>query len=72
MQGRPQAADVVAILVLAVLVGLVGTGLGVAAAHVRSSGVHEHGPLRMILPNQPTSTYTPSLQRDRARLRPGR
>jgi hypothetical protein len=72
MQGRPHAADVVAILVLAVFIGLVGTGLGVAAAHVRSSGARAHGPLRMILPNTPPSSDVPSLQRDRVRLRPGR
>jgi len=72
MQGRPHAADVVAILVLAVLVGLVGTGLGVAAASVRSTGANERGPLRMILSNIPSSSDAPSLQRDRVRLRPGR
>ncbi len=65
----------VAILVLAILVSVLGTGrLGVAAAHVRSSGSQQHGPLRLIL--RPSDHRNggdfQSLQRDRARLRPGR
>lgn len=74
MRWRPHAADLAAIAILAVLVGVLGTGLGVAAAHVRSPGSQEHGPLRMILrPNDyRPSNDAPSLQRDRVRLRPGR
>lgn len=71
MRRRPQPADIAALLVLAVLVGLVGTGLGVAAAHVRASGSQQHGPLRIILrPSGHAVNETPSLQRDRVRLRP--
>ena len=71
MRRRPQPADIAALLVLAVLVGLVGTGLGVAAAHVRSSGSEQHGPLRIILrPSGHSVNETPSLQRDRVRLHP--
>ena len=47
--GGYTGADVVAIVILAVLVGVLGSGLGVAAAHIRSSGSTQHGPLRMIL-----------------------
>ena len=64
---RLQAADVMAILILAVFVGVFGTGLGVAAAHVRSTSSPKQAPLRLIL--RP-STDTPSLQRDRVRFHP--
>ena len=52
MRRRPHLADVVAFLILAVLVGVLGSGLGVAAAHIRSSGSGDHGPLRVILPER--------------------
>ena len=60
-----------AFLILAVLVGVLGSGLGVAAAHIRSSGSSDHGPLRLILRegNGPAANDVPSLQRDRIRLR---
>ena len=64
---RLQAADVMAILILAVFVGVFGTGLGVAAAHVRSTSSPKRAPLRIIL--RP-STETPSLQRDRVHFHP--
>jgi hypothetical protein len=68
---RLHRADVLAFLILAVLVGVLGSGLGVAAAHIRSSGT-ERGPLRLILQkgSQPGPNDVPSLQRDRIRLRP--
>jgi hypothetical protein len=73
MRTRPQSSDLLAIAILAILVGVVGTGLGVAATHVRSSGSNQHGPLRMILrPSHGPMVENPSLQRDRVRLRPGR
>jgi hypothetical protein len=62
---RLHAADLVAILVLAVLVGGLGTGLGVAAARVRGSEGPRQGPLRAILHGGPEA---PSIQRDRIRL----
>jgi hypothetical protein len=65
MRSRLQAADVAAILILMVFVGVLGTGLGVAAAHVRASSPPERGPLRIIL--RP-SNDVPSIQRDRVRL----
>ena len=60
-----------AFLILLVLVGVLGSGLGVAAAHIRSSGSSDHGPLRLILQqgNGPAASDVPSLQRDRIRLR---
>jgi len=62
---------VAAFLILLVLVGVLGSGLGVAAAHIRSSGSSDHGPLRLILQqgNGPAASDVPSLQRDRIRLR---
>jgi hypothetical protein len=74
MRRRLQAADAVAIVILAILVGGLGSGLGVAAAHIRSSGSTQHGPLRIILRpgDKHQSNDVPSLQRDRVRLRPGR
>jgi hypothetical protein len=74
MRRRLQAADVVAIVILAMLVGALGSGLGVAAAHIRSSGSTQHGPLRIILPrgDKVPSNDVNSLQRDRVRLRRGR
>jgi hypothetical protein len=62
---RLQAADLIAILVLAVLVGGLGTGLGIAAARVRGSGGPHQAPLRVILRG---GQDTPSIQRDRVRL----
>jgi hypothetical protein len=69
MRRRLQVADVVAILILAVFVGVLGTGLGVAAARVRSTSPPERGPLRLIL--RPANDV-PSIQRDRVRLHRGR
>lgn len=64
---RPvQRADVVAGVVLACFVGAAGTGLGLAAAHVREGGGSQSGPLRMILRG---GNDVPSIQRDRIRLR---
>jgi hypothetical protein len=62
-------ADLVAFAILAILVSVVGTGIGVAAAHVRQSGggSSRPGPLRVMFPN---ANEVPSLQRDRAHLRP--
>jgi hypothetical protein len=62
---------VAAFLILLVLVGVLGSGLGVAAAHIRLSGSSDHGPLRLILQqgNGPAASDVPSLQRDRIRLR---
>ena len=65
---RPQPADLVAMLVLAILVGLVGTGLGVAAAHVRLLGVAAARPAEDDpAPRRHAANETPSLQRDRVR-----
>jgi hypothetical protein len=69
MLRRLQAADVVAILILVVFVGVFGTGLGVAAAHVRSTSSPKRAPLRIIL--RP-SADVPSLQRDRVHFHPPR
>ena len=66
MRLRAQAADFVAILVLAVLVVGLGSGLGVAAARVRGSDGPRQGPLRVILRGGPEQ---PSIQRDRVRLK---
>jgi len=66
MLRRLQAADVAAILILGIFVGLFGTGLGVAAAHVRSTSSPKHAPLRLIL--RP-DTEAPSIQRDRVHFR---
>lgn len=65
MLRRLQAADVAAILILGVFVGIFGTGLGVAAAHVRTTSSPKDAPLRIIL--RPTAE-TPSIQRDRLRF----
>ena len=62
-----QRADVVAFAILGLLVSAVGTGIGVAAAHVRDGGGARPAPLRAILPG---SSDVPSLQRDRVRLTP--
>jgi len=53
--------------VLACFIGSAGTGLGVAAAHVREGGRNQSGPLRIILRG---GNDIPSIQRDRIRLRP--
>jgi hypothetical protein len=66
MWRRLQAADVAAILILGVFVGVFGTGLGVAAAHVRSTSSPKHAPLRIIL--RPDAEI-PSIQRDRVHFR---
>ena len=55
-------ADLVALVILGIFVGVFGTGLGVAAAHVRSTSSPERAPLRGIL--RP-GVEVPSLQRDR-------
>jgi H+/Cl- antiporter ClcA len=65
MRRRLHVADLVALLILGVFVGVFGTGLGVAAAHVRSTSSPERTPLRAIL--RP-GAETPSLQRDRVRF----
>ena len=66
MLRRTQAADVAAILILTVFVALVGTGLGLAAAHMRAASSSQRAPLRVIL--RPTGADTPSIQRDRVRF----
>jgi hypothetical protein len=66
MSRRLHAADAAAILILGVFVGVFGTGLGVAAAHVRSTSSPKDAPLRTIL--RPGPDTTPSLQRDRVRF----
>jgi hypothetical protein len=65
MRGHLQPADVTAVLVLLVFIGVLGTGLGLAAAHVRSGGQAHRGPLKIILRG---SNEVPSIQRDRVRL----
>jgi hypothetical protein len=67
MRSSLHKADVVAFVILGVLVSAVGTGVGVAAAHVRDSGRNRPAPLRAILHG---SNEVPSLQRDRVHLRP--
>lgn len=62
-----ERADIVAGVILACFVGATGTGLGLAAAHVRAGGGDQSGPLRMILRG---GNDVPSIQRDRVRLRP--
>jgi hypothetical protein len=69
MRRRANRADVVATIVVATLAGSVGTGLGLAAAHVRSEDGSRSGPLRIILRG---GNDIPSLQRDRVRLRHSR
>jgi len=64
---RVQRVDVAAGAVLACFIGGAGTGLGVAAAHVRENGGNQPGPLRIILRG---GNDVPSIQRDRIRLRP--
>ena len=66
MRLRLRGADLVAFVILAAFVAVVGTGLGVAAAKVRSSDRPHNGPLRVILRG---GNDTPSIQRDRIRLR---
>jgi hypothetical protein len=66
MLRRLQGPDVAAILILAVFAALFGTGLGVAAAHVRSTSSPERAPLRIIL--RPGDEL-PSIQRDRVHFR---
>ena len=65
--GRVQRVDLMAGLVLACFIGAAGTGLGVAAAHVREGGGNQSGPLHIILRG---GNDIPSIQRDRVRLRP--
>jgi hypothetical protein len=69
MRMRIQAADAVAALILVLFVAVVGTGAGVAAAHVRSGSQPKSGPLRMILRGGSTSNDVPSIQRDRVHFR---
>jgi hypothetical protein len=66
MRFRLELPDVIAMLVLVLLVGGLGTGLGVAAARVRGSEGPRQSPLRVILHGGPD---IPSIQRDRVRLR---
>ncbi|HEX7625573.1 MAG TPA: hypothetical protein VF379_00845 [Gaiellaceae bacterium] len=66
MRARLQVADILAVLILVIFVAVVGTGLGVAASHVRNGARPKSGPLRIILRG---SNDVPSLQRDRVRLR---
>lgn len=66
MRLRLTRADAIAFGVLAILVGVVGTGLGVAAARVRSTGHSRPTPLRLIIRGE---NDLPSIQRDRVRLR---
>jgi hypothetical protein len=66
MRPSLQRADIVAFSILGVLVSGVGTGIGVAAAHVRDGGGGRSAPLRVMLPG---SNDMPSLQRDRVRFR---
>ena len=61
-----QGADLVAATILAVLACGIGTALGLAAADVRSKNGPQSGPLRMILRG---GDETPSIQRDRIRLK---
>lgn len=66
MRPRLHRADLIAFAILAIFVSVVGTGIGVAAAHVRDGGSSgPPTPLRAILPG---SDPMPSLQRDRIRL----
>jgi hypothetical protein len=67
MRMRIHAADIVAVLILVLFVAVVGTGAGMAAAHVRSGSPPKSGPLRMIL--RGTSNDVPSIQRDRVHFR---
>jgi hypothetical protein len=66
---RFSRADLAASVILTVLVCVLGTGLGVAASRVRAGGAQQHGPLRIILH---AGFDTPSIQRDRVRLRRAR
>lgn len=65
MRLRLRSADLVAFLILAMFVGVVGTGLGVAAARIRSTDRPHNGPLRVLLRG---GNDVPSIQRDRVRL----
>ena len=66
MRLRFRGADLVASTILAIFVAVVGTGLGMAAAKVRSSSDRPHpAPLRAILRG---GNDVPSIQRDRVRL----
>jgi hypothetical protein len=66
MPWRVQRADLIAATVLGALACAVGTAVGLAAADVRAKNGPQSGPLRMILPS---ANETPSIQRDRIRLR---
>jgi hypothetical protein len=66
MAWRVQRADLVAATVLGALACSIGTAVGLAAADVRAKNGPQSGPLRMILRG---SNETPSIQRDRVRLR---
>ena len=66
MRLRARKADVIAVAILTVLVGIVGSGLGVAAARVRATDRTQPAPLRVIFRG---GNDVPSIQRDRVRLR---
>jgi len=66
MPWHVQRADLIAATVLGALACAVGTAVGLAAADVRAKNGPQSGPLRMILPG---GNETPSIQRDRVRLR---
>jgi hypothetical protein len=65
MRARLTVPDLLAFAVMAILVAVAGTGLGVAAAHGRSHSPSEHGPIRVIIH---PGNDVPSIQRDRFQL----
>jgi hypothetical protein len=73
MRWQVQRADLIAASLLGALACSLGTGLGLAAANVRGKDGPQSGPLRMILHGGNVgSNESPSIQRDRVRLRRGR
>ena len=66
MRLRVRKADVIAVAILTLLVGVVGTALGVAAARVRAADRTQPSPLRVMFRG---GNDVPSIQRDRVRLR---
>ena len=63
---RLRRADAIAFGILTILVGSIGTGLGVAAARIRSPERAQPAPFRLIIRG---GNDVPSIQRDRVRLR---